>query len=272
MFLGIIVFVVLAITVTILTVKAAKALYRALTGGNPKQKDEQGEAKAEKKPSEKKAKEEKEGSEKEINKEEEEAPSEELRQRYAAELFHGISETFAKADADFRLDSKQGADYCVENSALTYVEFNNRQLAGNDFFGFNIILEDDERMVLTYNGQALASITKVEMDATAVINGEEVKGTEPGYRVNTYPPQLKEGMVPDDIATMLSAVDRVKACDGDPVLVKTAMMDAFCEEGNISKLKTSIDAKIQSKESARKKQSQEKGLNQKKPRRLTPKV
>ena len=152
---------------------------------------------------------------------------------------------------------------------MTYLEFNNRSLAGEDFFGFNLLVEEDIRMVLTYNGQAVASITRVETSTSFQINGRTVEGTKLSYRINTFPPALKPGMVPDDLARMLAASDRVRACGGDPVQVADEMLAEFTGSENVSKLKTAIDGKIQSKESTLRRQQEKK--TERAPRRLTAK-
>ena len=138
-----------------------------------------------------------------------------IRNRYSEATLQGITESFASEEAMMEIAPKTVADLCVSSSGITYLEFNNRELASEDYFGFNLIVEKDSRMVLTYNGHAVASITAVETKATAIINGQEVEGTAPGLRINTFPPHLSPGMVPGDLERMLTAADRIRACGGD---------------------------------------------------------
>ena len=279
MFLGLAVFIILAIVVSIIVIRAVKALFRLLTGGkkedkgNEQQSQKETEKKSEsKKEAKKEAKEESKSESEQLEKtvpQEEEDPSVEItRRRFADACFHGITEEFATGENLMEIDPKTVADLCVGNSAITYLEFNNREIAGEEYYGFNLIVEKDTRMVLTYNGQAVASLTAVETQTTAIINGQEVEGTMPGFRINTFPPTLTPGMVPSDLEKMLSAAERVRACGNDPRLVADCMIGEFTEPGNVSKLKSSIDSKIQAKESARK-QSQKQGQTRK-PRNLTP--
>lgn len=254
MFLGLAVFLVLALVVSILVIRLIKSLVRLLAGNGKKEKETERE-KEEKKEAEGKVPKES-VSESESQSESLEAGqdpiSEEIRNRFATSEKDGISETFWTQDTDLAIDSKTVADLSVGTSSLTYLEFNNRSLAGDDFFGFNLIIEEDTRIVLTYNGLAVASITKVETEATAIVNGQQVEGTGTSYRVNTFPPDLRPGMTLSDIEAMLDAAERVRACGGDPRLVADVMLSEFTDPLNVSKLKGAVDRKIQSKETARK--------------------
>ena len=107
---------------------------------------------------------------------------------------NGISEAFSEGETSFRIDEKATASECIARSALSFIEYENKDLAGDDFFGFNLFVEEDSWMVLTYNGCAVATLTKEERETTAIINGETVKGSLPAYRTNTFPPELREGM------------------------------------------------------------------------------
>ena len=264
MFLGLALFVILGIALSIIVIKALKALFRLLTG-NGKQPDE-GNTKAVaadkvvqtgKKKEQKEAESESETAEKSEGAEMEPV-SEELKSRYAFSQLDGITESEWTGEAKVDLDPAAVESRCVQQSSITHLEFANRDLAGDDFYGFNILVEVDKKMTLTYNGQAVASITKIDVSATAVINGEEVKGTVPGYRVNTFPPVLKPGMVPSDLEKMIGAAERVRACGGNPEWVAEAMMGEFCLPENISRLKSSVDGKIQQKESSPRKQEVQK--------------
>ena len=280
MFLGLAVFAILALVLSIIVIRAVKALFRLLTGGKKDDQKTEEKTQPEKEKaakSETKDKSEKE-SVKEVNSESEQLekspelesdPAEDLiRNRYSEATLQGITESFASEEAMMEIDPKTVADLCVGSSGITYLEFNNRELASEDYFGFNLIVEKDSRMVLTYNGQAVASITAVETKATAIINGQEVEGTAPGLRINTFPPHLSPGMVPGDLERMLTAADRIRACAGDARMAADVMIDEFTEPGNISKLKGAIDGKIQSKESARKQTVQH--AQERSPKRLSP--
>ena len=250
MFLAAAVFVVLALIATVIALRVFRALWRGLTGkksGPEKKKDRETEKSTE---SAKKAPREKQ--ERKEEKQPEEDVPEETRRRYAASLFNGISEAFSDVDTSFRIDGKALADECVSRTSLSFLEYNNRELAGEDFHGFNLIVEEDSRMALTYGGSAVATLTKVEREATAVINGETVIGTMPAYRTNTFPPELKPGMVVADVERMLEASEFIKGCAEGPAAVSGAMVGYFIESDNVVKLKGAVDRKIQAKESARK--------------------
>lgn len=269
MFLGLAVFFILSILLLVILVRAIKWLFSTLTGGKrqvqeqskqPPKEGRKGEEKSVETISESAA-------EAESDSLEQDVPCEELKREYSSSLFRGITEAFWTEDSPLEIDEKTFADRCTQNSGLTYLEFNNRSLAGEDFFGFNLLIEEDVRMVLTYNGQAVASITRVETSTSFQINGRTVEGTRLSYRINTFPPALKPGMVPDDLAKMLAAADRVRACGGDPVQVADAMLTEFTGSENVSKLKTAIDGKIQSKESTLRRQQEKK--TERAPRRMT---
>ena len=280
MFLGLAVFAILALVLSIIVIRAVKALFRLLTGGKKDdqkteektQPEKEKAAKSEtKEKSEKESVEEAKSESEQLEKspEMESDPAEDLiRNRYSEATLQGITESFASVGGMMEIDPKTVADLCVGSSGITYLEFNNRELASEDYFGFNLIVEKDSRMVLTYNGHAVASITAVETKATAIINGQEVEGTAPGLRINTFPPHLSPGMVPGDLERMLTAADRIRACGGDARMAADVMIDEFSEPGNISRLKGAIDGKIQSKESARKQTVQH--AQKRSPKRLSP--
>ena len=259
MFLGLTVFIILAIVALIVAIRTVKALFRLLTSHKEKGKEQEVAPKNGKK--EKKGKEEeKANAESEKLSQQEDAgedvvesPEDGLiRQRHEWAIADGITETFSSTDTSLELDPKAFADRCTGESGLTYLEYNNRELAGDDFYGFNLIIEKDSRMVLTYNGQAVASITKVEVKSTAIINGQVVEGTAPAWRINTFPPSLRPGMVPSDLEKMLTAADRIKACGQDPSRVVDTMTAVFSHPDNVNRLKNAVDRKIQEKESGRK--------------------
>ena len=240
MFLGLAVSLLLAVLAAVVALRAVRALFRLSTNARDKKH-------------ERKEQQEKEVSEKEQASEKAalDVP-EETRLRFEASLHSGITECFSSGETAFRIDGKALADECVSASALSYLEYNNRELAGKDFYGFNLLVEDNARMVLTYGGSAVASLTLIEREATAVINGQTVKGTAPGYRVNTFPPELREGMAVGDLEKMLQAADCIKGLGGDPEAVSRAMTGFFTQGENVSRLKGAVDRKIQSKESVRK--------------------
>lgn len=276
MFLGLAVFFILSIVLLVILVRAIKWLFSTLTGGKRQAQEQSKQPPKEERKGEEKSVAKKESetvsesaAEAESNSLEQDVPGEELKQKYTSSLSRGITEAFWTEDSPLEIDEKTLADKCTQNSGLTYLEFNNRSLAGEDFFGFNLLVEEDIRMVLTYNGQAVASITRVETATSFLINGRTVEGTRLSYRINTFPPALKPGMVPDDLAKMLGAADRVRACGGDPVLVADAMLVEFTESENVSKLKTAIDGKIQSKESTMRRQQEKK--HERAPRRINAK-
>lgn len=266
MFLGAAVFAIVATVVAVLALRLIRALLSGRGSRESQQDTRKKPAEAEtrqKSPSKEKAESKKEETGEKTAREE---VPEETKRRFAASLFNGISEAFSLEETSFRIDEKAIADACISRSALSFIEYNNRELAGKDFFGFNLIVEDDERMVLTYNGCAVATLTKIERETTAVINGETVTGTVPAYRTNTFPPELKEGMVVSDLERMLEASERIKALAGDPEAVSLAMQEYFTQGDNVTKLKGAIDRKIQSKESVRKDAKQ----SQKSAKRLSP--
>ena len=254
MFLGLAVFLVLALVASILVFRLIRALFRILKG--EKKEDQEKEA-ASKEESKKEQKQESIAESKSESKELEQGPSEEeqaeaelMQARHEYARYRGITEEFAPEGKLIEIDPKTAADLCVSGSGLTYLEFNNRELASEEFYGFNLIIEKDTRMVLTYNGQAVASITAVETRATATINGQEVEGTAPGMRINTFPPSLKPGMVPSDLEKMLGAAERIRACGNDPAMVADCMLSEFTDPENVRRLKNAVDQKIQSKESS----------------------
>jgi hypothetical protein len=250
MFLGLAVFLILAVLTAVVVLRAVRALFRSGTQARDKKPDKVSERESTRKKTR-----ENDLSEKEtLSRKAVLDVSEETRQRFAASLFSGITESFSTGETSFRIDGKALADECVSESALSYLEYNNRELAGRDFYGFNLLVEDDARMVLTYGGSAVASLTLIEREATAVINGETVRGTAPGYRVNTFPPELREGMVVSDLEQMLQAADCIRGLGGNPERVSRAMVGFFTQSENVRRLKASVDRKIQSKESARKDQ------------------
>ncbi len=261
MFLGLIVAAVIAVTAFILAAKAVKRFLK-LFSGKDKSENSPGDRKkdAGKGPKEASETAKESAAEEEVTKEEEAVP-EQIRNRYAAASSEGIGEDFWNEETAFRIDGKTIADSCVEGSSLTYLEYSNRELTGDEFHGFNLIVEEDSRMVLTYEGCAVATLTRTERTCKATINGEEVTGTMPAWRTNTFPPELRPGMVPSDLERMLEASRSIRECGGNPEAVSRTMVELFKEHENVKLMKASIDRKIQAKESLRN------GPGDKKPRR-----
>lgn len=249
MFLGLIVFLILAVVGSALITRAARAALRSITGrGKGKEHSDGQKSRLKEKPKGPKPDPEEEHSP-EIN---QPVIEEQTRSRYASALRSGISESFWTDESSFSIDSKLIADACTSDGSLSYLEYNNRQLAGKEFHGFNLLVEEDSRMVLTYGGGAVASLTLTEKGCPALINGQSVMGTVPAWRVNTFPPELKPGMVTTDLEKVIDAGKAIRECGGDPEKVSRTMVDLFKSPDNVSLLKTAIDRKIQAKESLRK--------------------
>ena len=257
MFLGLATFLVLSIVALVLVFRLVRTIFRFFSGTGKMEG---------KQPAEKPAKEQKEShgrkEEKALSENESEqaekkpAPGQELGdveldQLYTGALSAGITENFVDKPDDVSIDGKVFADTIVKEGVLSYLEFNNRELAGKGFSGFNLIIEKDSRMVLTYAGQAVASITQIEREVAAKVNGQEAKVTRQSFRINTFPPSLTKGMVPEDLRRMLDASKRIQLADKDPGFVIDAMLGIFSEPDNIRALKRTIDPRIQARESVR---------------------
>lgn len=249
MYLALIVLLAAVIAVSALVTKVIKSVFSAGKTSSSEGKTVQGEKKEEqKKTREDSPKEEKVEAEQQ-NAKEKETLSEEQTNRFAAARRAGITETFWSEKTDFFIDSKVFADKCVSGSSLSYLEVNNRALAGPDYLGFNVLVEQGEKMTLTYQGQAVATLTRQEKTVTKTVDGKEVSEKITFFRTNTFPPHLTSKMVPDDLEHMLQATTSIIACNGSPELVFDRILDIFTEPGNVEKLKENIDTKIQAKES-----------------------
>ncbi len=282
MFVELALLVLLAFTVGALVIKALKTAlsFLGMSGGKkgqqvaPQEQNATGKGKTDKKEKQKEKSEKEEHRkdvpEEEEKKEEVDTLAEEQRLRYEQAARGGITEHFWTEGSTVEINGKDFADRCVSDEALTYLEVNNRDLAGDRFFGFNVIIEDGKKMTLTFHGSAIASLTRIEKEATAVINGETVKGTQVMYRTNTFPPKYASGMLPDDIERMLAACHAVNSCGGDPELVATAMRQCFTDGENIARLRGDIVPKIQTKESQRQRRSQTQTKKVEKPLRMAP--
>ncbi len=243
MFLGLILFLVLAVAAIVVVMKAVRSLLRRLLGKRDAKEEKKDTAERPEKPE--KAPEKAVDQQESKVKEEVLSPEEEaIRERHAEAIDRGITEQVWTEVSSFEIDTRSLSDLFTAGGALSSLEFENRDLAGDDFHGFNIIMEEGSQLVLTCCGQAVASVSKVETAATAVINGVEVTGTGTAYRTNTFPPALSPGITPSDLSRMLSARERIKSCGGDPARVSEAMAREFLEGENVSRLKRSIDGKI----------------------------
>ncbi len=245
MFTGLILFVAAIIFVAVKLLKATRALFRGSNG----QKEPKEEKKTNDKPQKEPAKE-------EVSQEQEkpltleESLGEEVMNRYDAAHGSGIYEIFWKEDADLSLNGKELADAVTGQCGITYLEFNNRMLAGRDFRGFNLLLDEGKKLTLTYYGKAIASIAKIESKIYA--NGQDTGKTRTIFRTNTFPPHLSEGMVVADVERMLSLRQLISSCIGHPTAVYNTMLDQFCSVENSIKIKRDIGPKIQAKESTQK--------------------
>ena len=161
----------------------------------------------------------------------------------------GITECFSTEEG-FKIDCKQIADLCTRRGPLTCLEYNNRFLGEDAFKGFNLVVEDGHKAVLTYGGLAIASLTRAEREAEAVINGETVKGAMPAWRINTFPPRRLDWMGLTDIERMVDAVDRMRACRSATEALET-MVSVFTEGTNLRNLKDAVGPAVQSRESER---------------------
>ena len=248
MFLGLIVFLAAWLAVTALVFRAARWLFRSLAG--KKQKEDRADSGKDAEPVRETKEKKKAGKEVEHEVRVEPEMDEEARNRFAAATEAGITEAVCEADVDALLNPVSIASRLAGKGSLTQLEFENRGLAGEDFKGFNLIVDRGERVVLTCCGQAVASITKVEIPAAATINGVEVMGSAPGVRINTFPPTLQDGMSPSDVERMLEAREAVIACGSDSDKALEAISCVFSSEDNTRRFKAAVDGKIREKMSA----------------------
>ena len=257
MFLAAIVLAVIVIAAGVLFTKVVKGALRLFRSGNsessPSQKDEvkDKKQKAEAKPVEKEET-------KSESVSEEPVLEEELGNRYAAARHSGISEIFWKKDTDWKIDSKAIVDKCVTISPLTYLEMNNRIMAGSDFRGFNLIIDEGSKLTLTYLGQAVATLSRIEEKEVRTVDDKKVVFISEMYRTNTFPPRLNKDTTPSDLDRMLYATSEISLSDGNPQTVAELMTGYFTDADNIQLLKETIDPKIQAKES----QAAKMGINE----------
>ncbi len=246
MFTGLVIFVAAIIFAAVKLLKMTRALFR---GGGGRNDSESEAKKTPKEDARNKEKVQEEAAQVQQEKPPtlEESMEEETRSRYDAAQGSGIYEIFWKKGSELSLSGKDLADAVTSQCGMTYLEFNNRMMAGADFRGFNLLLDEGKKLTLTYYGKAIASIAKVETKVFA--DGKDTGKTLTLFRTNTFPPFLREGMIVADVKKMLSLRQVIAACDGHPVAVCTAMLEEFCAVDNIQKLKRDIGPKIQAKES-----------------------
>lgn len=254
MYLALIVLIVSTLVIGTFVSRAIKNAIRQWTGGRrkdePSTKEESEPKKDKMSEKEQKNSEEKtESMESQQQNTEAEVFTEEQTARLDSVQGSGITEDFWNKPSKAEIDSKKIADACVRDSSLTYMEVNNRDLAGDDFMGFNLIIEQNSRMVLTYNAQAVATLTRVEKTVKSEADGKTVETKTVHYRTNVFPPRLAKGMVPRDIERMLSAASEIRAAEGDPELVIGRMTSLFCSAENVESFKRNVVPKVQAKES-----------------------
>ncbi len=262
MYLALLVFIAIASIVVYSLLKLVRGIFSGKSrasdndGSDEKQRRDKKPPKKSKKEEENELKEEVPQAQVEQPKTLEERMEEEDRTHYLRTLNDGITESFWMEAASLPLESKELADLITRASSLTYLEFNNRHLADNKFEGFNIQLAEGQKITLTYQGQAIATLTKVETTSK--------KSDKPlvMYRTNTFPPTVSLTMNPLDVSAMLQARDSICRCEGNPDAAFSVMMSKFTDAENLTKLKRNIDSKIQAKES-KQKQSQTQSLTTK---------
>lgn len=249
MYLALILFAIVAAVVAIVAIKAVRAALRMVRSSGSGQGNSDDSKKPEGKESktQSKEKEQEESTAKKSQEQKEESPAftEGHLNRYAAARDEGISESFWEKDTEFNISTEALSKQCIRDSRLSTLEMADRNIAGSEFYGFNLLIEENRNITLTYQGQAVATLTRLEKTVSSEKGGETVSQTKVTFRTNTFPPHLKPGMVPDDLEKMLGAVDRIVACNGNPELVAGVMTSEFCESTNIIRLRQSIDPKIQ---------------------------
>lgn len=253
MFLTLLLLIIVGIAVAAVVAKAVKASLSSLrkdsqeNTNTPKAEPEKTENRKE---SEQKQKEAKAEQQKEI-------PLNKVqRNRFSEARRRGISEDFWTEATEVKLEEKTFADKCVKEGALSYLEVGNRDMAGAEFMGFNISIDENEKMTLSYNGQAVATLTRIKNITTQTVDGKETSVTSISYRTHTFPPRLSPDMVPKDLERMLGAVESIRSCGGNPEKVFDAMTASFTNPDNTTFLKENIDPKIQAKESKSVRESQ----------------
>lgn len=267
MFTGLILLALVSFLAVTVVASAIKAAFRAVRkAGGKEEPKEKSDGKAEEKKTPEKKPEEKTSVKEEVREEKAEptVESEEMERLKA----RGITEVYWNGYSALEIDGKTLADLAVARSKLSYVEFNNRHLAGEEFHGFNIEVKDGEKMALTYRGQVLSTLTRIVEKTTEIVDGKDEERESVKYRTNTFPPLLGKDMCVSELAELLEVTRYIQSCGGEPCRVADAMLDSFLREGNVSKLKFSIDDKIRRAETLKLRDSQEKSRNEAQPKKL----
>lgn len=136
-------------------------------------------------------------------------------------------------------------------SGLSEIEMDNRQLADEQFFGFNLVIRSN-CAYLTYNNQVVVSIKESKI----VREGSSCESTDNivRYTTTTFPPSLSPGMVAADVQQILDATAQIKRLKGDPRGVTEAMAEIFSSRENVRKLRRNIVPQIQAKQTRGKSQ------------------
>ncbi len=260
MFVTLILFAVAVAALFIAVTRLLRSLMRRIVGGKDKGREEAKDEGTGKKKGKSSGKEKEEDEQQEQVQEREEdvelTPEQleerlgpEMRDRYQASCTFGITEEWWKDPSGVSLRGKDIADMVVDNSSLSFLEYNNRMLADESFGGFNIMLEDGRKMTLTYQGTAVATLTRVE--SRVVVDKKVTDQVRVIYRTNLFPPRLTPQTTFFDVKRILEAQDRISMCQGDPEKVCERMIGEFTRWENVSELKRNVDPKIQARESRR---------------------
>ena len=261
MFTGLILLAVLALLAVAAVSAAVKAAISAVRKASSGQKKE--EAVKEEKPEERKSRQKEEAPAQQQESLPEETVSQEWEESISRLQEQGIGEAFWTEKTDIELDGKALADLVVSGTSLSYMEFNNRHLAGDGFMGFNIEIKDGEKMALTYRGNVLVTLTKVTEKVPEPKEGEPEEKVM--YRTNVFPPFFGKDMAVSELADLLQITGAVSECGGDPCLVADVMLGVFSQDSNIRHLRADIDGKIREKETQRLREEQQKSRNEKQP-------
>lgn len=257
MLTALIVMIALAAIATFLMARMVIGIFKSLRGRDREQQQKQATASEQ---NDKKDKTDEKKEKKEVSEDQQKNAQEDIQSeaeqlyslqemRVDNEIDKGIHEDFWMEQTEFSIDGKLCADLCVAQTSLSYIEFNNRSMANDSFFGFNLFIEDNHKMTLTYNGQAIATLTRVEKESIITKDGVQEKVKTSFYRTNTFPPHLSSLMIASDVDQMIAAREAINACAGDPAKVADVMMERFMKPENVNKLRRNIVMKIQAKES-----------------------
>jgi len=146
-----------------------------------------------------------------------------------------ISDVYIHDDGNGVDLTADGVDKILAStSGLTEIEVRNRHLAGKEFRGFNIEVQEGRSVSLTYAGQVLAT-----MDRICGNDGESV------YHANTFPPSASGNLLPSDLRKMLDASGEISAVHDNPGMMFSRMCETMCEPSNIDFLRQDLSPKIQ---------------------------